>query len=329
MVWKNPWYDPSLKHHTPDGFRNTHSTGHQPGDVDRWQKERKAAGLPKPPSSGYDAFIQTWWQPVELNARPEDGAWWLGHASVLLRMDGRYLLTDPVFSHRASPVPFLGPQRKTPPAITVESLPPLDALLISHNHYDHLDAATVRKLLRRFPGLIVFVPLGLGDWFRRRGAKNVVELDWWQNAHWQGINLTAVPAQHWSMRTPWNRNRSLWCGWVVEGRQHRFWFSGDTGYSPELLLIPERLGAIDFAALPIGAYAPEWFMAVHHMNPHSAVALWQGLGCPTAFPIHWGVFELADESLDEPVQALRRALDNVAPVNNSFRILKIGEYLSV
>ena len=156
----------------------------------------------------------------------------------------------------------------------------------------------------------------------------MVELDWWQSFTWQGMTLTAVPAQHWSMRTPWNRNRSLWCGWVMEGRHHRFWFSGDTGYSPELLLIPERLGQIDAAALPIGAYAPRWFMSVHHIDPQSAVALWQQLGCPLAFPIHWGVFELADESLDEPVRELTDALDNLAPVNHSFRILKIGEYLS-
>ena len=201
-------------------------------------------------------------------------------------------------------------------------------MVISHNHYDHLDDATIRRILKRFPDVMLFVPLGLADWFRRRGARHIVQLDWWQSITWQGITLTAVPAQHWSMRTPWNRNRSLWCGWVFEGRKHRFWFSGDTGYSPELLTIPERLGKIDTAALPIGAYAPEWFMAVHHMDPQSAVALWQQLGQPLAFPIHWGVFELADESLDEPVHALTQALNNVAPVNNSFRILKIGEYLS-
>ncbi|MFX4315750.1 MBL fold metallo-hydrolase, partial [Enterobacter sp. 63] len=281
--------------------RNTLPAGHQQGDVERWRKERKSAGLPKPPALGYDAFLNQWWQPVTLNALPEDGVWWLGHASMLLRMDGNYILTDPVFSRRASPLPFVGPERKTPPAISVDKLPQLDALVISHNHYDHLDAATVRHLLRRFPDLHVFVPLGLASWFRRRGAKNVTELDWWQSISWQGMTLTAVPAQHWSMRTPWNRNRSLWCGWVFESRYHRFWFSGDTGYTPELLTIPERLGKIDAAALPVGAYAPRWFMSVHHMDPQSAVALWQQLGAPLAFPIHWGVFELGDESLEEPV----------------------------
>lgn len=329
MVWKNPWYNPSLKHHTPDGFRNIDFTGHQPGDVERWRKERKAAGLPKPPSLGYHDFVRQWWQPAELNDLSEDGVWWLGHASVLLRLGGQYLLTDPVFSRRASPLPFVGPERKTPPVISVETLPRLDALVISHNHYDHLDSATVRRLLRRFPDLRVFVPLGLGDWFRCRGARNIIELDWWQSAIFQGLAITAVPAQHWSMRTFWNRNRSLWCGWVFEGTTQRFWFSGDTGYSPQLLAIPERLGEITAAALPAGAYAPRWFMSAHHMDPQSAIALWQQMGMPCAFPIHWGVFELADESLDEPVLELTQALSNVAPINDNFRILKIGQYLSL
>ncbi|WP_395300370.1 MBL fold metallo-hydrolase [Enterobacter sp. ECC-175] len=329
MVWKNPWYDASLKHHTEEGFRNTASVGHQPGDVERWRKARKATGLPKPPSLGYDAFLKRWWQPAALNNFAEDGAWWLGHASVLLRMDGNTILTDPVLSQRASPLPFMGPRRKTPPCITPERLPHLDALVISHNHYDHLDTATVRCLLRRFPALTVFIPLGLGEWFRRRGARNIVELDWWQSITWRGMTFTAVPAQHWSMRTLWDRNRSLWCGWVFEGRQRRFWFSGDTGYSPELLTIPERLGKIDAAALPIGAYAPRWFMSIHHMDPQSAVDLWTALGQPLAFPIHWGVFELGDESLDEPVHELAQALNDLAPVNPSFRSLKIGEYLSL
>ncbi len=329
MSWKNPWYNPSLPHHTPQGFRNLNASGHQPGDVERWRKERKAAGLPKPPASGYQQFIHDWWQSVELNSAAEDGVWWLGHASLLLRLNGQFILTDPVFSHRASPLPFVGPVRKTPAAISVAALPPLDALVISHNHYDHLDDATVRQLLRRFPQLTVFVPLGLGAWFRRRGAKNIVELDWWQHYHFQGVTYTAVPAQHWSMRTLWDRDRSLWCGWVFEGQNRRFWFSGDTGYTPELLTIAQRLGNFDAIAIPAGAYAPEWFMATHHMDPQSAVALWQQLGMPRAFPIHWGVFELADESLDDPIQKLNHALSDVAGNNNKFYILKIGQYLSL
>lgn len=169
MVWKNPWYDPSLKHHTPNGFRNTDPVGHQPGDLDRWRKARKEAGLPKPPALGYEDFIQQWWQPVELTQPHEDGVWWLGHASIMLQLDGNIILTDPVFSQRASPLPFLGPQRKTPPTLSVSQLNQLDAVVISHNHYDHLDDATIRRILKRFPEVSFFVPLGLADWFRRRG----------------------------------------------------------------------------------------------------------------------------------------------------------------
>lgn len=329
MAWSNPWYNSSLAHHTPQGFRNADAPAHQPGDVERWRKARKAAGLPKPPSQGYDQFIRQWWQPVTLNSEEEDGVWWLGHASLLLRLNGRYILTDPVFSHRASPLPFAGPQRKTPSVMSVAALPPLDALVISHNHYDHLDNATVRQLIKRFPQLTFFVPLGLGDWCRRRGAKHVLELDWWQSYVFEGLTFTAVPAQHWSQRRLWDRNRALWCGWVMEGKNQRFWFSGDTGYSPELLTIPERLGKLDTVALPVGAYAPRWFMSRNHMDPQSAVALWQQLGMPRAIPVHWGVFELADESLDEPVNELSQALQDVALDNDRFHILKIGQYLSL
>lgn len=329
MAWRNPWYNSSLAHHTPQGFRNLDAPAHQPGDVERWRKERKAAGLPKPPSQGYDHFIRQWWQPVALNSEEEDGVWWLGHASLLLRLNGRYILTDPVFSSRASPLPFAGPQRKTPSVMSVAALPPLDALVISHNHYDHLDNATVRQLLKRFPQLTIFVPLGLGDWCRRRGAKHVVELDWWQSYVFEGLTFTAVPAQHWSMRSLWDRNRSLWCGWVMEGKHQRFWFSGDTGYTPELLTIAQRLGKLDTVAIPVGAYAPRWFMSTNHMDPQSAVALWQQLGMPKAIPVHWGVFELADESLDEPVFELSQVLQDIAPDNDRFHILRIGQYLSL
>lgn len=329
MAWSNPWYNASLAHHTPQGFRNTDGSEHQPGDVERWQKERKAAGLPKPPEQGYDQFIRRWWQPVTLNTHEEDGVWWLGRASLLLRLNGKYILTDPVFSRRASPVSFAGPVRKTPSVMSVKALPPLDALVISHNHFDHLDSATIRQLLRRFPQLTFFVPLGLGEWCRRRGARQVVELDWWQSYVFEGMVFTAVPAQHWSMRTLWDRNRSLWCGWVFEGQNQRFWFSGDTGYTPELLTIPQRLGKLDTIAIPIGAYAPRWFMAVHHMDPQAAVALWQKLGMPKAIPIHWGVFELTDESLDEPVSELSQALRDLLLPGDNFQPLRIGQYLSI
>ena len=328
MAWRNPWFNPAQPHHSPEGFRNLSPVGHQPGDVERWQKERKAQGLPHPPQGGYDAFLQQWWQRAEIRGE-EDGMWWLGHASLLLRINGLYILTDPVFSRRASPLKFYGPLRKTPLALAPSELPALDAIFISHNHYDHLDRTTVRQLHRRFPQVQFFVPLGLGRWFARLGIKKVTELDWWQSVSWQGLTVTCVPAQHWSMRTLWDRDRTLWCGWVAQSSALRFWFSGDTGYMPELLQIPERLGPLDAAAIPIGAYAPRWFMWPHHMDPENAVRLWQQLGRPLSVPIHWGVFELTDESLDAPPRELLAELEKQQEKSETFSPLKIGQYLSL
>lgn len=328
MAWRNPFFDPAKPHHLPGGFRNLSPVGHGPGDVQRWQNERKAQGLPHAPQGGYAAFIEQWWQPAEISG-DEDGLWWLGHASLLLRINGLYILTDPVFSNRASPLRFYGPQRRTPPALRSADLPALDAVFISHNHYDHLDRATVRELHQRFPQVQFFVPLGLKRWFARLGVKRVTELDWWQSVNWQGLTLTCVPAQHWSMRTLWDRDRTLWCGWVAQSESLRFWFSGDTGYMPELLQIPERLGPLDAAAIPVGAYAPRWFMWPHHMDPENAVRLWQQLGRPLSVPVHWGVFELADEALDAPPRELLAELHKQNEAIETFSPLKIGQYLSL
>ncbi|CCJ71781.1 FIG00554567: hypothetical protein [Cronobacter condimenti 1330] len=171
------------------------------------------------------------------------------------------------------------------------------------------------------------MPLDLKRWFIKRGINQVTELDWWESREWQGFQITAVPAQHWSMRTLWDRNRSLWCGWVIESATQRFWFSGDSGYTPELLDIPQRLGPLTAAAIPVGAYAPRWFMAPHHMDPQHAVQLWQHAGRPLAIPIHWGVFELADESLDEPPAELLRALNEYGEKAETFVPRRIGQYL--
>jgi L-ascorbate metabolism protein UlaG (beta-lactamase superfamily) len=324
MPWKNPWFDPQRPHHLPDGFRNLQPLTRQPGDVKRWRKERKEQGLPHPPSGGYRAFNERWWQKASVTGS-DDRIWWLGHASLLLRLQGLYLLTDPVFSRRASPLSFMGPLRKTPVSLSISELPRLDAVFISHNHYDHLDSATVRQISRRFPEVHFFVPLGLKRWFTRRGVRHVTELDWWQALTWNGLVITAVPAQHWSMRSFWDRNRSLWCGWIIEAPALRFWFSGDTGYTSDLAEIALRLGPLDAAAIPIGAYSPRWFMGSHHMDPEQAVKLWQQIGRPKTIPIHWGVFELADESLDMPPEELLAALETTGEQGGGFVPFSIGQ----
>lgn len=324
MAWQNPWYDASLAHHTPEGFRNPEEELRQPGDLQRWRRERKAENLPRPPQAGYPAFIENWCQNVDLRG-DDDRVWWLGHAALLLRLNQRYILIDPVLSARASPLPFAGPERKTPAPLCVTQLPHLDFVLISHNHYDHLDRPTVKRITRRFPAAQFIVPLGMGEWCRKRGVRRVKELDWWQSVAVSGLTFTAVPARHWSMRTFWDRNRSLWCGWVVRNMTLNFWFSGDSGYSENLHEIAKRLGPFNFAALPIGAYAPKWFMRGQHMDPDQAVHLWQAIGRPLTVPIHWGVFELADDPLDEPPAALEKALQTAGESNKRFIPWRIGE----
>ncbi|QKJ87372.1 hypothetical protein PMPD1_2428 [Paramixta manurensis] len=328
MVWKNPWYDPSKAHHTPEGFCNPEADLRQPGDLQRWRKERKAQGLPFPPAEGYEAFIRQWWQPADLSGE-DDAVWWLGHACLLLRNNNRYCLIDPALSKRASPLRFYGPARKTPASLNINQLPSLDTVLISHNHYDHLDKPTVQRIIRRFPEVHFIVPLGLKAWFVKQGARRVTALDWWESTQHVGFTVHAVPARHWSMRTLKDRNRSLWCGWVVQTKNLRFWFTGDSGYSENLLEISQRLGPFNLAALPVGAYAPTWFMRGQHMDPEQAVSLHRDIGCPHSIPIHWGVFELADESLDEPPQTLAQSMEVAGLDGSRFRAWRIGEKMSV
>lgn len=323
MSKPNRWYDSTKSHHTPTGFTNPDISQRDPGALKRWREERKAQGLPRPPGEGYEAFVRQWWQKADFSG-DEDAVWWLGHACLLLRVGGQHILCDPALGKRASPLPFAGPLRKTPLAATIAELPNIDWVLYSHNHYDHLDRGTLRRLLKRFPALRVAAPLGMGAWLRRHGVKHVAECDWWDALTAPAFALHCTPARHWSMRSLWDRNRSLWCGWVVSTSRWRFFFSGDSGYTPRLAEIGQRLGPFDAAALPIGAYAPEWFMAGSHMSPTEAVRFYQELHQPRVIPIHWGVFELADESLDEPPRELLRAQREAGVNNADFAALKIG-----
>ena len=328
MPKHNPWYDAAKPHHTPFGFRNLEPSERQADSYKRWQRERKENGFPKPPQGGYPAFIQNWWQPADFSGTG-DAVWWLGHACLVIRVAGKYLLIDPALGQRASPLPFIGPKRKTPLPVSIADLPAIDAILYSHNHYDHLDKGTLRQLLKRSPDVQVMAPLGMGEWLKKRGVRSVSQCDWWDSLEFEGIRLHCVPARHWSMRTLKDRNRSLWCGWVVETNNWRFYFSGDSGYTPALAEIGRRLGPFDIAALPIGAYAPEWFMGESHMSPAGAVKVYQQLNCPRVIPIHWGVFELADESLDEPPLELQQALLNAGILDHHFSPLKIGGKMEI
>jgi N-acyl-phosphatidylethanolamine-hydrolysing phospholipase D len=246
---------------------------------------------------------------------------WVGHSTLLVRMDGVTFLTDPMFSERASPVGFAGPKRLVPPGVPLAALPPIDFVLLSHDHYDHTDLPSVEALARR--GARFLVPLGLGPLLRDAGG-DAVELDWWQEATVGPVRVHAVPAQHFSGRSLGDANRRLWGGWVVAGPTRRFYHGGDTGYFAGFAEIGARLGPLDLAALPIGAYEPASIMGFVHLDPEEAVRAAIDLRAARVVGMHFGTFDLTDEPLDEPPrrfleEAERRGLGPRAWV------LRIGE----
>lgn len=329
MAWRNPYFDADKAHHRPEGFANPDPTIRVGGDFWRWQRERRDQGVPRQPVAGYEAFARDWSQRPDY-ALNGDRVWWLGHSTLLFNLSGVKVLTDPVLSRRASPLQFAGPQRRLPCVTTVADLPDIDIVLVSHNHYDHLDSGTIQQLARRSRKqarpIQFVVPLGLARLLREFGAQHVDELDWWQPLASHGLNVQAVPAQHWSARTLIDRNRTLWCGFVVTASDgHRIYFAGDTGYWSRATDIAERCGPIDLAALPIGAYAPRWFMQGQHINPAEAVQMHRELGIRRSIAIHWGTFELADDALDEPPVHLREALEQAGLSEQDFWLLKHGE----
>jgi len=256
---------------------------------------------------------------------------WAGHASLLIQLNGLNLLTDPIWSERASPVSWAGPRRWVAPGIAFEDVPPLDVVLLSHNHYDHLDDQTVRRLARTHPQATWIVPLGLASFVQKRGAPGaVVELDWWQESSIKAVRIAATPAQHFSSRGIGDRGDTLWCGFSLSGANgRRVYFAGDTGYHPEFRTIGERYGPFDVALLPIGAYEPRWFMRYLHMNPEEAVAAFRALNARMLVPIHWGTFKLTDEAMDEPPIRARAAWDAAGLPPSGYRQLAHGETLTL
>lgn len=272
----------------------------------RWSFERRSQALPADPAPGsFPVAHATFSQRAASDALT---ATWIGHSTVLMQVGAVNVLTDPMWSARASPVSFAGPKRFVDAAVDIAKLPPIDAVVISHNHYDHLDRQTVKTLAHRMPEMQWFAPLGLGPLLRRWGAVRVRELDWWQSAPVDASDettVTCLPAQHFSARGLGDRGRTLWCSWSFESRGRRVFFAGDTAYHPEFRTIGERCGPFDLLMLPIGAYEPRWFMRTVHMNPPEAMRAYVELtgkdaGRAVMLPIHWGTFRLTDESMLEP-----------------------------
>jgi L-ascorbate metabolism protein UlaG (beta-lactamase superfamily) len=249
----------------------------------------------------------------------------IGHASVLLRVGDTTVLTDPVFSTHAGLFGRFGAARVRPPGVAPAALPPIDVVFVSHNHFDHLDVASLRWLDAHHAPLFVTC-LGLRRPLERRGLRRVVELDWWQSTTVGSLTLTVTPAQHWSKRGLFDLRRSLWGGCYLHAADGaRVYFAGDTGYAPYFNDIRARLGAPDLALLPIGAYEPRWFMRDAHMNPDDAVRAHRDLGAAVSVPIHYGTFRLTDEGFEEPLEDLTTALEVQGLSVAAFRRLDVGE----
>lgn len=255
---------------------------------------------------------------------------WVGHSTFLIQLDGANVLTDPMWGERCSPVQFAGPRRRMPPGIPFEILPHIDLIVQSHDHYDHLDRGTVRRLAEHHPDARWVVPLRLGDWLSAQRVRRITELDWWQSTEHGPITVTATPAQHFSGRT-FHRNRTLWCGWTMSGTRYTLYFVGDTGYFSDVHMVGSRLGPFDAVLVPIGAYDPRWFMRAVHLDPEEAVRLYRDVtnhheGHPSTFTaMHWGTFKLTEEPLREPPERLQHAWDTARLPPELLWIPKHGE----
>ena len=280
-------------------FRNTNQTSFDSersfGDFLKWRFTRKEPNAVQ---------IETSDQWKQLEEQSKNYAVWIGHSTYLLNNGDLTILTDPVFSKRASPFSWAGPKRLIAPAISLEELPRIDVVTVSHNHYDHLDIVSLKTLYKLNPNALFLVSKGDMDLLVRSGIQNVTEFLWWENIKVKNTLFTFTPVQHWSARGFRDRNKSLWGGWFMQSSDRTIYHAGDTGYSDDFKETRSRLGSPDFAMIPIGGYDPLWFMRYHHVNPLESIQIALDLGVPKSFGMHWGTFRLTDEDILEPAQLI-------------------------
>lgn len=290
-----------------------------PLDVLRWKLTSRPARWPRSIENTHPVRLP------DALAGDEVAATFVGHATILLQLRGANLLTDPIWSARAGPFGRLGPRRVRPAALALDALPALRAVLVSHNHYDHLDLPTLRALDRAQRPLFV-TSLGNERWLKRRGLRDVVELDWWQtHLMGDGLSITFVPAQHSAARGLTDRHRTLWGGFVVERKGVKVYFAADSGWFDGFRTIGERLGPFDLALLPIGAYEPRWFMTPVHVTPEDAVQAHLDARSRLSVAMHFGTFQLTDEPIDEPPARLRAELARRGIAESEFVVPEVGE----
>ena len=351
-AFANSYFDVNLPHHTQRGFRNpaSDSAPRGLGDLLRWRWDAVRDDLPQPaqtptPTTAADlprisAYQRSAPDSNAARSASPPAVTWIGHASALVQAGGLNVLTDPIFSERAFPVQIAGPKRAQAPGVALDDLPPIDVVVISHNHYDHLDRASVVGLNARAQAqgtnTLFLVPLGQRPWFESLGITHVVELDWWQKHTVRGVDFFLTPVQHWSARGVTDQNQTLWGGWAVFAADLHWYFGGDAGYSLNFLETRQHFvdrfapdGGFDLALIPIGAYEPRWFMRVHHMNPEEAVQAHLDLRAKRSVAVHWGTFSLTDEPLDQPPKDLALARAAKGLTDTDFAVFKIGETRTV
>jgi N-acyl-phosphatidylethanolamine-hydrolysing phospholipase D len=313
---------PIPAHHTEGGFRNTDSSFQETSFTKMmpWAIGRLGDWFAKPtgdiPHTYNDGSILKQNKPYTIT--------WVGHSTCLIQFEGINILTDPVWSDRIGPVAWAGETRVLPPGIAMDKLPPIDIVLISHNHYDHLDEETILRLSKN-PNTRFFVPLRIRDWFEDRGISNVEELDWWEGVTYKGLKIICTPAQHFSGRWVSDGNTTLWCSWVLLGKGRKLYFGGDSGYFSGFAEIGKKFGPFDLALLPIGSYEPRELMKPVHMDPAEAVQACLDLRARKMLAVHWGTFKKSDEPLEEPPVKLREEVGRRQLPPENFLVFMIGE----
>jgi L-ascorbate metabolism protein UlaG (beta-lactamase superfamily) len=316
-----PGYRGAVSSHF-DGKRFINPQGIQPkgtGDLMKWIFNRDRGKWKEGDQAGYGK------RPV---GSERDGIriTFINHSTFLIQVDGMNILTDPIWSQRTSPFTWAGPKRKRNPGIRFEDLPRIDAVLISHNHYDHLDIATLRTIFGSFHSK-VFTPLGIKEYLDSESISGATDMDWWDNAPLSdSVTIHAVPAQHFSGRGLMDRDKTLWCGYVITTSRGNIYFGGDTGYNDSTFKeIGTKFGSIQVALIPIGAYKPMWFMSPIHVSPEEAVKIHFDIHSKTSIGIHFGTFQMADDGLEDPANDLRLAREKYKVPSDRFIVLKEGE----
>ncbi|WP_258098411.1 MBL fold metallo-hydrolase [Marinoscillum pacificum] len=275
-------------------------------DKGPWLKNYETSIGPKPVDSSTDLIIT-----------------FVNHSTFLIQWNNINILTDPVWSERVSPFSFAGPSRMRPPGINFEDLPPIDVILLSHNHYDHLDIVTVKKINTLYEPVFI-VPLGVGKYLAQHKITKFKELDWWQSSE-IGLKVTATPAQHFSSRGMCDRDKTLWCGYTLTDGERKVYFAGDSGYGPFFKEIGKKEGPMDVSMIPIGAYEPKWFMSPIHVSPDQSVMVHKDVKSKQSIAMHFGTFPLADEGQGKAEEDLILALDSAGIPQSEFLIPEEGE----